>query len=101
MSISSQSSVDCTLDAELENLTLTGTADVDGVGNDMDNILIGNAGDNVLTGSDGDDTLHGDAGADVLDGGIGDDVLDGGTGADSMIGGAATICSSSMRPATW
>src|SRR5207248_4340728 len=31
---------------DVENLTLTGTADIDGTGNALDNILIGNIGDN-------------------------------------------------------
>ena len=70
------SSVDCTLDAELENLTLTGTASIDGIGNEMANVLIGNTGDNVLTGGDGDDTMIGGGGADTLTGGLGNDTLD-------------------------
>ncbi|MDC1255903.1 hypothetical protein N8128_06950, partial [Paracoccaceae bacterium] len=55
----------------IENLTLTGTADIDGYGNELDNILIGNSGDNTLTGYAGSDWLDGGAGADTLIGGEG------------------------------
>ena len=45
-----------TLGANLENLTLTGTAAINGTGNTFDNILTGNSGANVLTGGAGNDT---------------------------------------------
>ncbi|HVV93732.1 MAG TPA: calcium-binding protein [Hyphomicrobiales bacterium] len=45
-----------TLGDFVENLTLTGSADIDGTGNSLDNTLIGNAGKNVLRGGTGDDT---------------------------------------------
>lgn len=73
--------------ANLENLTLTGTADIDGTGNDLGNLLTGNAGINVLIGGLGDDILRGGAGNDALDGGDGNDFLDGGAGVDRLIGG--------------
>lgn len=62
----------------LEGLRLTGSANVDGYGNDASNSLSGN---------DGNNRLYGGAGNDWLQGGAGNDVLDGGTGADSMSGG--------------
>jgi Ca2+-binding RTX toxin-like protein len=71
----------------LENLTLTGTANIDGDGNDADNILIGNVGNNVLDGGAGDDNLNGGAGDDILLGGDGDDTLTGGAGSDVLSGG--------------
>lgn len=63
-----------TLSGEIENLTLTGTADVNGTGTSRDNVLSGNAGANSLFGLAGNDILYGGGGADVLTGGTGNDV---------------------------
>lgn len=82
------SSVTFTLAVEVENLTLSGTAAINGTGNAVANILTGNTGANVLTGLAGNDNLVGGAGNDTLDGGADNDTLNGGTGADSMTGGA-------------
>lgn len=82
------STVSFTLGAGVENLTLTGSANINGMGNGLANIIIGNDGNNVLTGGDGADRLFGGAGADDLVGGVGADFLDGGLGADDMAGGA-------------
>ncbi len=41
----------------IENLTLTGTSNINGTGNTLDNVLTGNSGNNVLSGGDGNDTL--------------------------------------------
>jgi len=68
-----QSAVSYSLGADLEHLTLTGSAAVDGTGNEADNTLLGNGAVNVLTGADGNDLLDGGAGADTLAGGLGDD----------------------------
>lgn len=68
-----QSSVDYTLGAYVENLTLTGNANLIGNGNELNNAIKGNAGNNTLIGGRGDDTLDGAAGDDVLIGGIGND----------------------------
>ena len=57
-------SVTTTLPAQVENLTLTGSSNINGTGNVLDNIIIGNAGNNVLTGGAGSDTLTGGVGAD-------------------------------------
>ena len=62
-----------TLGANVENLTLTGSADLTGHGNELDNVLIGNRGNNTLTGGAGNDKLDGGLGADTLIGGTGDD----------------------------
>ncbi|MEJ8849672.1 calcium-binding protein [Variovorax rhizosphaerae] len=51
-----QSSVTYALGANVENLTLTGTAAINGTGNALDNVLTGNAGNNWLDGGAGNDT---------------------------------------------
>ncbi|MYM68112.1 hypothetical protein GTP45_14905 [Pseudoduganella sp. FT55W] len=63
-----------TLPANVENGTVTGTAAISIVGNDLDNILTGNGVGNTLTGGIGNDTLVGGAGTDTLIGGVGNDV---------------------------
>lgn len=68
-----RSSINYTLGDLLENLTLTGEAELVGAGNAKDNVLIGNAASNALAGLDGNDLLDGAAGADTLVGGRGDD----------------------------
>ena len=45
--------------------TLTGSADINGTGNRLDNVFTGNAGDNMLNGGRGADTMSGGAGDDV------------------------------------
>ena len=55
-----RSTVDFTLAANIENLTLQGPLDIDGTGNDLANTLTGNSGDNTLTGGAGNDILSGD-----------------------------------------
>lgn len=77
-----------TLGANLENLWLTGVANLIGSGNALANTLNGNAGNNVLTGAAGNDGLKGAAGNDTLKGGNGNDTLLGGTGNDSLLGGS-------------
>jgi Ca2+-binding RTX toxin-like protein len=73
--------------ANIENLTLTGTDNLSGYGNDLDNILTGNDGTNVLSGMAGNDTIYGGLGTDKLNGNDGNDYLDGGAGADTLVGG--------------
>ncbi len=82
-----QASVSLALGAGLENLTLTSTQALDGMGNDANNTLTGNAAANTLLGMAGNDTLRGNAGNDALNGGEGNDRLDGGAGADQLAGG--------------
>ncbi|RFC39108.1 MAG: Ca2+-binding protein, RTX toxin-related [Candidatus Nitrotoga sp. LAW] len=68
-----QSSVTHTLGANFENITLTGTAAINGTGNELDNVLIGNSAKNTLIGNAGNDTLNGGAGVDTMLGGVGND----------------------------
>ncbi|MFM5884677.1 MAG: M10 family metallopeptidase C-terminal domain-containing protein [Novosphingobium sp.] len=90
--------------ANIESLTLTGSAGLFGVGNALDNLITGNSGTNLLLGGlgndeihggdardsifgeSGNDTLFGDAGIDYIVAGIGNDTLDGGANADEMYG---------------
>ena len=80
-----QSSITYTLGANLENLTLTGAAAINGTGNTSNNILTGNTGNNILSGGDGNDTLNGGAGADTLIGGFGNDTYVVDNAGDSVI----------------
>ena len=67
------------LPGNVEQLVLTGSANVNGTGN---------ADANVITGNTGNNSLSGGAGSDTLFGGQGNDTLLGGADADSMVGGA-------------
>ena len=80
------SSVSYSLGNNVEALTLTGAADVNGTGNALGNSLMGNSGANTLNGGDGADTLNGFGGNDTLVGGTGADrfVFSRGTGADTI-----------------
>ena len=100
-------SVTYVLAANVEYLTLTSPATINGTGNALDNWLHGNAavntldggsGNDTLWGADGDDVLLGNVGNDLLQGGLGNDtltdtagnnLLDGGAGTDTLTGGAA------------
>ena len=60
-----QSSVDYSLSANVEHMTLTGTNDVTASGNTLNNTLSGNSGANTLDGSSGRDAMFGGAGGDT------------------------------------
>ncbi|KQT01796.1 MULTISPECIES: calcium-binding protein [unclassified Rhizobium] len=65
----------------VEQLTLSGPANINGTGNSLDNVLTGSSARNVLDGG---------AGNDKLQGGKGPDKLFGGSGADHFIFSAVT-----------
>jgi Ca2+-binding RTX toxin-like protein len=69
-------SVSYTLIGSVENLVLTGKANLDATGNALANHLTGNSGNN---------TIRGGGGVDIETGGRGDDSLFGGAGADHFV----------------
>ncbi|MHC8373711.1 M10 family metallopeptidase C-terminal domain-containing protein [Pseudomonas sp. MDT1-85] len=80
-----RSSVSWTLGTNLENLTLTGSNNLNGAGNALNNIINGNSGNNLLNGGAGNDLLDGGMGNDLLVGGLGADTFTGGSGADRFV----------------
>ncbi|WP_198301687.1 beta strand repeat-containing protein [Vitreoscilla filiformis] len=88
-------SVSYTLGTQVERLVLTGNANLNGTGNELNNIITGNTSANVLSGGAGNDSLKGGGGADTLLGGDGNDTLnasqnaggtvDGGMGTDTFV----------------
>ena len=58
-------SVSFTLGANIENLNLLNYDNINGIGNDRNNVITGNAGNNILDGGTGADTLIGGAGNDT------------------------------------
>ncbi|WP_394560656.1 M10 family metallopeptidase C-terminal domain-containing protein [Aquipseudomonas alcaligenes] len=59
------SSISWTLGANLEVLTLTGSAAIDGTGNELDNRIGGNAAANIIDGAGGADLMLGGDGSDT------------------------------------
>jgi Ca2+-binding RTX toxin-like protein len=60
-----RASISGTLGANVENLTLLGSADLDATGNALDNVIRGNGGSNILDGGAGADKMYGGAGDDT------------------------------------
>lgn len=79
-----RSSVNHTLRPNVEKLLLTGSAALNGTGNELDNFITGNSAANVLNGKLGRDNLKGGGGDDRLIGGEGNDTLAGGPGLDTF-----------------
>lgn len=69
----------------VENLQLTGSAAINAVGNDLDNILTGNNASNTLEGGAGNDLLDGGGSTDIMVGGRGDDRYVVNAGGDTVL----------------
>ncbi len=80
------SEISYTLGANIENLTMTGAANI-GLGNTSNNIIIGSDNGDLIDGKYGNDSINGGIGNDSLTGDGGNDTLNGGAGNDSMYGG--------------
>jgi serralysin len=84
------SSVNWTLGAGFENLTMAGTGALQGSGNALDNRMVGNSGNNYFNAQAGNDTILAGDGNDTIDmstGGTsspGQDSIDGGAGFDMI-----------------
>jgi hypothetical protein len=85
-----------TLGDNFEVLSLMGSGDFGGIGNELGNLIDGNTGANTLSGRDGEDTIYGHAGDDFIRaggkkdrvyGGEGDDDIRLGSGGDTAEGG--------------
>ncbi len=83
-------SVSHTIGDGVDELILTGKANINGTGNALGNNIVGNSGANILDGKDSFDNLSGGGGNDTLIGGEGGDNLHGGAGFDVLDGGAGS-----------
>ena len=79
-----QASATYILGNNVENLTLTGTGNSQGLGNRLGNVMIGNAGSNLIDGGVGNDTIDGGAGNDTIAWSLGYDSIEGGLGNDTV-----------------
>lgn len=80
-----EAGISYTLGSNVENLVLTGVADINGTGNSLANVITGNAGGNTLSGGAGADTLVGGLGNDTYIFGAGDTIIEhAGEGIDTV-----------------
>ncbi|MBY5359431.1 RTX toxin, partial [Rhizobium leguminosarum] len=95
------SSYALTINANVENLTYTGSASFTGTGNALANTITGGAGNDTLDGGTGNDTLIGGAGNDTLIGGAGSDTMLGGAGNDIyMVDSAGDVINEAVSAGT-
>jgi Ca2+-binding RTX toxin-like protein len=79
-----EASINYSLGANVENLTLTGSGNINGTGNTLNNTLTGNTGNNTLDGGAGNDTLIGGDGDDFFNDNVGNNNISGGNGNDTL-----------------
>ena len=96
------SAITYSLGSNVENLTLTGSANINGTGNSLANVLTGNSGNNVLDGGLGADTMSGGGGNDtyIMDN-AGDTVVENANeGIDTIVTAASYILGANVENLT-